>query len=151
MKRSLILLVLIGITIILWMYMILSGHKHKTLVNDIINLESRQLSSISEQAINIKYRYSLIIADGKVTSGEITKISYLLEEFRNIILPYSVLSHLNETQSNYAELNTIFENAFQSLSLDPNAATVSEIEHAMDVLDTFAKSVLVMKDRTFGH
>lgn len=76
--------------------MIGSANKYKELVNDVANLQKAELTSISEQAANIKYRFSVLITDKQI----------------------------NEDKSLFEDVRAVFGTAADSITLTPFKPTV---------------------------
>lgn len=149
MKKTLLIIVSVGITLVLWLYMTASAHKYNVLVDDISSLQKSNLSSIISQSKSMNYRFSAIISDNQIKEDEYIKIATLLEEFRNIIEPFELLCFLNENETIFQQVFIAHKTADSSINLNPRTPTVSKVKKTIEALELFSQSIHLTQEKYF--
>ncbi|MBB6634832.1 hypothetical protein [Cohnella thailandensis] len=98
---------------------------------------------IKNQTASIKYRLGAIIKDNKIGDSEVVPLAFIIEESRNLITPYALLSNIDfhSVEDVYPELNTSFGTAWNQVNVAPRYASVSDIGQMIEALDAFMAKV----------
>ncbi|MFS0855886.1 hypothetical protein [Paenibacillus taichungensis] len=146
MKKNILIGLVIGLTIIVGVYSLLTASKYHALTSKIEGLQQSQLAGLDERAASIKYRFSTLINDSKITDKEIINVAFLIEEFRNLTKPYGALTPLDEDEGAIVAMQTVYGKAWKVINIKPSDITVNDVKKIENAIDQFRNDV-----KALGH